>query len=55
MEDQDDRDDEKKPVQQNGNIVVNFRLSDERLKAKKQAAKQRRDFIRDRTRSKTVG
>jgi hypothetical protein len=37
------------------NVVVIFKLSDERMKAKKQAAKARRDFMRERARDKTVG
>ena len=45
---------QKKSPQAN-NVVVNFKLSDDRMKAKKQAAKERREFIRERTRDKTVG
>lgn len=35
---------------QDHHTAVVFKLSDERLKAKKQASKSRRDFIRDRLR-----
>ncbi len=45
---------EKRPPQPD-NVAVVFKLSDSRLKAKKEAAKARREFIRDRIREKTSG
>ncbi len=47
-------DDEKTPPQQN-NVVVVFKLSDERMKAKKTAAKARREFIRERIKERAGG
>ena len=48
-------DDEKAPPASQENVAVVFKLSDERMKAKKVAAKARREFIRERIKDRAGG
>ena len=51
--DRDDQDEEKAPGVPPNTVVI-FKLSEDRLKAKKQAAKDRRDLLRDRLRDTKI-